>query len=57
MLELERRATLGRLRSINPKMIMMITSYHFANQSQTCQLFENFENHFFNTEKNVWKVV
>ena len=30
---LERRATLGRLRSINPNMI-----HHFASQSQNCQL-------------------
>ena len=33
---LERRATLGHLRSINPNMIN-----HFASPSKTCQLFEN----------------
>ena len=33
---LERRATLGHLRSINPNMIN-----HFASPSKTCQVFEN----------------
>ena len=41
---LERRATLGHLRSIKPNM-----TNHFANLSQTCQLLKNI---FFNIEKN-----
>ena len=49
---LERRKTLGHLRSINHNMII-----HFANQSQTCQLLKI--HFFFQTfhEKNLWKVV
>ena len=39
---LERRKTLGHLRSINRNMII-----HFANQSQTCQLFKILKNFFF----------
>ena len=42
---LERRKTLGRLRSIN-------RNIHFANQSQTCQLFENLKKKFSNIS---WK--
>ena len=48
---LERRATLGHLRFINPNIIMLITSNHFANQSQTCQLFKIVKIIFFNSEK------
>ena len=39
---LERRKTLGHLRSINRNMII-----HFANQSQTCQLSKILKNFFF----------
>ena len=39
---LERRKTLGHLRSINRNMII-----HFANQSQTCQLLKILKNIFF----------
>ena len=39
---LERRKTLGHLRSINPNMIN-----HYANQSQTCQLLKILKNIFF----------
>ena len=51
---LERRKTLGQLRSINRNMII-----HFANQSQTCQLLKILKNIFFLTfhEKKLWKVV
>ena len=52
---LERRKTLGHLRSINPNMIII----HFANQSQTCQLLKILKNcFFFQTfhEKKLWKV-
>ena len=50
---LERRKTLGHLRSINPNMII-----HFANQSQTCQLLKILKNYFQTFhEKKLWKVV
>ena len=39
--KLERRKTLGHLRSINRNMVI-----HFANQSQTCQLLTFFFKHF-----------
>ena len=39
---LERRKTLGHLRSINPNMIN-----HYASQSQTCQLLKILKNFFF----------
>ena len=39
---LERRKTLGHLRSINPNMIN-----HYASQSQTCQLLKILKNIFF----------
>ena len=39
---LERRKTLGHLRSINHNMVI-----YFANQSQTCQLLKNLKNIFF----------
>ena len=48
---LERRKTLGHLRSINPNMIN-----HYASQSQTCQLLKILKNFFFSNEK-MWKVV
>ena len=48
---LERRKTLGHLRSINPNMIN-----HYANQSQTCQLLKIAKNIFFSKQK-IWKVV
>ena len=48
---LERRKTLGHLRSINPNMIN-----HYASQSQTCQLLKILKNIFFQTKK-MWKVV
>ena len=44
---LERRATLGQFRSIQPNRIN-----HFANLSQTCQLLKNI---FFNIEKKTLK--
>ena len=47
---LERRETLGHLRSVNPNMIK-----HNANQSQTCQLLEVVKTFFFQTK--MWKVV
>ena len=52
--KLERRKTLGHLRSMNRNMII-----HFANQSQTCQLLKIIKNFFFQTfhEKKLWKVV
>ena len=43
---LERRKTLGHLRSINPNMIN-----HYANQSQTCQLLKILKTFFFQTKK------
>ena len=51
---LERRKTLGHLRSINRNMVI-----HFANQSQTCQLLKILKNLFFQTfhEKKLWKMV
>ena len=51
---LERRKTLGHLRSINRNMII-----HFANQSQTCQLFKIKKKKKIQTfhEKKLWKVV
>ena len=39
---LERRKTLGHLRSINRNMII-----HFANQSQTCELLKKKKKNFF----------
>ena len=48
---MERRKTLGHLRSINPNMIN-----HYASQSQTCQLLKILKNIFFQTKK-MWKVV
>ena len=48
---LERRKTLGHLRSINPNMIN-----HYASQSQTCQLLKISKNIFFQTNK-MWKLV
>ena len=50
---LERRKTLGHLRSINPNTII-----HFANQSQTCQLLKSWKKNFQTFhEKKLWKVV
>ena len=48
---LERRKTLGHLRSINRNMVI-----HFANQSQTCHLLKILKNIFFQTfpEKKLW---
>ena len=48
---LERRKTLGHLRSIDPNMIN-----HYASQSQTCQLLKILKKIFFQTKKR-WKVV
>ena len=48
---LERRKTLGHLRSITP----MIN--HYANQSQTCQLLKISKNLFFFQTKKMWEVV
>ena len=45
---LERRKTLGHLRSINPNMIN-----HYASQSQTCQLLKILKNIFFSNKENV----
>ena len=45
---LERRKTLGHLRSINPNMIN-----HYASQSQTCQLLKILKNFFFSNKENV----
>ena len=49
---LERRKTLGHLRSINRNMII-----HFANQSQTCELLKKKKKFRTFHEKNLWKVV
>ena len=50
---LERRKTLGHLRSINRNMII-----HFANQSQTCELLKKKKKKIRTFhEKNLWKVV
>ena len=49
---LERRKTLGHLRSINPNMIN-----HYASQSQTCQLLKIKKKTIFFQTKKMWKVV
>ena len=45
---LERRRTLGHLRSINPNMIS-----HYAIQSQTCHLLKILKTFFFSNKENV----